>query len=524
VARLVFIAVLLTAWLSSSAALAHASLVRADPADGAMLAETPKALRLTFNEPVSVLVMRLIGPSGEVVAPSAAAENNVVTVTPPQLSRGSHVLSWRVVSADGHPVGGSFVFSIGAASGTSVAASSNTTVRATLWAAKFAVYVAMVLGIGGAFFQIWFQSWAGIAGRARATSVCVALLAVGLIATPISVSLQGLDALDLPVSALMQAEVWRAGWETAYGLTALTAECSLVAGLLALGAPVRLARALALVGLLGIGLALSLSGHAGTVEPRWLTRSAVFLHGVTVAFWIGALIPLAVAIGSADRDALMRFSRLIPIPLAVLVATGCLLMVVQLDRVDALWTTRYGLVLSGKLAVVAVLIAFAAVNRYALVPRFAAALGAPAGRPLASSIRVELALALVILALVASWRFTPPPRALAASERVFLHLHGERGMAEIDIEPERGRARTSVKLMDLELHPLAAKEFTLVLANPTAGIEPMLRHGVSEGGGFWRIDDLRVPVAGRWQLRVEILISDFDKLVLDEEVALPRVP
>jgi copper transport protein len=199
-------------------------------------------------------------------------------------------------------------------------------------------------------------------------------------------------------------------------------------------------------------------------------------------------------------------------------------MVVQLDRVDALWTTRYGLVLSGKLAVVAVLIAFAAVNRYALVPRFAAALSAPAGRPLASSIRVELALALVILALVASWRFTPPPRALAASERVFLHLHGERGMAEIDIEPERGRARTSVKLMDLELHPLAAKEFTLVLANPTAGIEPMLRHGVSEGGGFWRIDDLRVPVAGRWQLRVEILISDFDKLVLDEEVALPRVP
>jgi hypothetical protein len=35
---------------------------------------------------------------------------------------------------------------------------------------------------------------------------------------------------------------------------------------------------------------------------------------------------------------------------------------------------------------------------------------------------------------------------------------------------------------------------------------------------------LRIPVAGRWQLRVEILISDFDKLVLDEEVDLPRVP
>jgi copper transport protein len=519
VSRLAFIAVLLTAWLASSAAFAHASLVRAEPADGAMLAETPKVLKLTFNEPISVLVMRLIGPSGEVVAPAAAAENNVVTVTPPQLRRGSHVLSWRVVSADGHPVGGSFVFSIGAASGTSLAASSNTAARAALWAAKLAVYVAMVLGIGGAFFEIW----AGTAGRTQATSVYVALLVGGLIATPLSVGLQGLDALDLPVSSVMQAEVWRAGWETAYGLTALTAECAIVAGLLALVTPVRLARALALVGLLGIGLALLLSGHAGTVEPRWLTRSAVFLHGVTVAFWIGALIPLVVAIRAGDRDALMRFSRLIPVPLAVLVATGCLLMFVQLDRVDALWTTRYGLVLSGKLALVAVLVGLAAANRFALVPQFAAAGSAPAG-PLATSIRAELALALVILALVASWRFTPPPRALAASERVFLHLHGERGMAEIDIEPERGRAKTSVKLMDPDLHPLAAKELTIVLANPAAGIERMQRHGVSEGEGFWRVDDLRIPVAGRWQLQVEILISDFEKLVLDEEVVLPRVP
>ena len=517
--RFAFIAVLLTVWLSSSAAFAHASLVRAEPADGAMLSATPKVLKLTFNEPVSVLVMRLIGPSGEVVAPTAAAENNVVIITPPQLRRGSHVLSWRVVSADGHPVGGSFVFSVGAASGTSVAASSNTVARAALWGAKLAVYVAMVLGIGGAFFQIWAGT-----GRAQATSFYVALLVGGLIAAPLSVGLQGLDALDVPVSKLMQAEVWRAGWETAYGLTALTAECALVAGLLALAAPARLARALALVGLSGIGLALSLSGHAGTVEPRWLTRSAVFLHGVTVAFWIGALLPLVVAIGAGDRDALMRFSRLIPIPLAILVATGCLLMLVQLDRVDALWTTRYGLVLSGKLAVVAVLVGLAAANRYALVPRFAATGSSPAGRPLATSIRIELALALVILALVASWRFTPPPRALAASERVFLHIHGERGMAEIDIEPERGRARTSVKLMDLELHPLTAKELTLVLANPAAGIEPMQRHGVSDGDGFWRIGDLRIPVAGRWQLRVEILISDFDKLVLDEEVDLPRVP
>ena len=516
------IAVLFAALLWSSGAFAHASLVRSEPADGVTLAQTPKALKLTFNEPVSVLTMRIVSPGGEVVAVAANAENKVVTITPPQLRQGSHVLSWRVVSADGHPVGGALLFSVGAASEPGAAPSSNTGARSALWATKLLVYVAMVVGIGGAFFLTWIETW--IEARARRAPVVAALLAIGLIATPLSVGLQGLDALDLPISKLTQAEVWRTGWETAYGLTALTAEAAMMAGLLALAAPIRLARALTLLGLLGIGLALSLSGHAGTVAPRALTRSAVLLHTVCVALWVGAFVPLVMAIRAGEGAALARFSRLIPLALAVLIATGSLLMVVQLDRIDALWTTSYGLVLTGKLAAVAALVGLAAANRYALVPRFAAARDAAAARPLLASIRIELALALVILALVASWRFTSPPRALAASEGTFLHIHGERGMAEIDIQPERGRAKTSIKLMDLELHPLAAQELMLVLANAAAGIEPMRRAGVHLDGPFWRIDDLRVPVAGRWQVRVEILVSDFEKIVVEEDTDLPRVP
>ena len=105
--------------------------------------------------------------------------------------------------------------------------------------------------------------------------------------------------------------------------------------------------------LLGVGLALSLSGHASTAEPSLLTRPSVFLHGICVALWIGALLPLLAAVraGACDRT-LARFSRAIPYPLAVLAVTGVALAVVQLDRVDALWTTRYGLVLACKLSAV----------------------------------------------------------------------------------------------------------------------------------------------------------------------------
>jgi len=112
---------LLLALAQSSPALAHASLIRAEPGDGAMLAQAPATLRLTFNEPVSPLVMRLVAPIGDVISPQIAAENATVTLTPPQLSRGSYVLSWRVISADGHPVGGSLLFSIGAPSAATMA-------------------------------------------------------------------------------------------------------------------------------------------------------------------------------------------------------------------------------------------------------------------------------------------------------------------------------------------------------------------------------------------------------------------
>jgi copper transport protein len=42
----------------------------------------------------------------------------------------------------------------------------------------------------------------------------------------------------------------------------------------------------------GVGLSLATSSHAATAPPEWVTGPAVFIHGVAVAFWVGALAPL----------------------------------------------------------------------------------------------------------------------------------------------------------------------------------------------------------------------------------------
>src|SRR5262245_59445087 len=97
------------------------------------------------------------------------------------LQRGTHVLSWRVISADGHPVGGALMFAIGAPSGAPTSAvdhSSDRSVRAALWAAKVILYLGLFLGVGGAFFRVWLSD----PGTNAARSAIAAALAAGIVA------------------------------------------------------------------------------------------------------------------------------------------------------------------------------------------------------------------------------------------------------------------------------------------------------------------------------------------------------
>jgi copper transport protein len=224
------------------------------------------------------------------------------------------------------------------------------------------------------------------------------------------------------------------------------------------------------------------------------------------------------------RGELLRFSRAIPIPLTVLIASGTVLAVVELQRVDALWTTAYGLILSGKLAAVLALFALAAVNRYALTPRANA--GDPeAVRRLAGSSLAELMLALIIFGFVATWRFTTPPHALwaAAQAGAHAHIHTEKAMADLDIEPaDAGGRSIRVTVLDGQFAPLSAKEVTLFLTSVAAGVEPLRLPATQVEGSIWRTDHVLIPAVGRWQVRVEILVNDFEKVSIEDEMDLPR--
>ncbi|MDN5850919.1 MAG: copper resistance protein CopC, partial [Nitrococcus sp.] len=103
--------------LAPTSVWAHAVLLETIPADGAALEAAPTQLRLTFNEPVRPIFLRLIDSNGRqrLAADAVRAQNATTTATVPALAQGAYIVSWRAVSIDGHPIGGAFTFRIGAA-------------------------------------------------------------------------------------------------------------------------------------------------------------------------------------------------------------------------------------------------------------------------------------------------------------------------------------------------------------------------------------------------------------------------
>ncbi|TIT11643.1 MAG: copper resistance protein CopC [Mesorhizobium sp.] len=504
--------VLLAAIAAPSQAFAHAALVTTDPADGVVLAQSPAHFSLTLSEPVSPLVLTLVQPDGTPVPlTSFRLSGQTVEIDNPQrLGSGTHVLSWRVISADGHPVGGSVLFSIGAPSvAPAVSEVVDRGLRSAIWIGKIFLYVGLFLGVGGAFAIAWLAK----AGRSGRRFVITAILC-GLVAAPLSLGFQGLDALGAPLVRLAQPGVWQAGLGTSFGRTVLAALVALGLGLLTLVGPRGGAKLFALAGLAAVGAALAASEHASAAEPRWLTRPMVFLHGAGIALWIGALAPLGLAIRQKPVEAapfLHRFSQAILSVVAMLAATGIVLAVIQVQAPAALLETAYGRLLLVKLTLLFFLFTLAATNRWKLTGP-AEAGETEVQRRLVRSIGIEMLIVLAIFGIAAGWRFTPPPRALAiaAAQPASVHIHTPKAMADLSITPGHvGPVAASMVIMTGDFGPLDASQVTLVLSKPDAGIEPIKRAATMRGDGTWRVDDLVIPVPGRWTARLDILISDF---------------
>jgi copper transport protein len=434
--RLAFLLLLAApSFASPPSAAVHATLVSSEPAANSRLASSPTRVRLVFSEPVEGKLGRIsLHPTtGAVITLRAGADpRDVHAVIAPvdALAPGRYRVDWRVVSADGHPVDGTFAFTVG-----------DTTLGAG------AVSPAPAPGAPPAPEldtepDTWGPAVAGapvIPALLRGAALGTLMAAAGLVLFHVGATPNAVQRADARVrrlttlftvlgSVLLGAHMvaWLVNTSPEHQLDASWASSALetIVGKIELGRTGLallalwawwLARRPALaLAFAAAALALSgASGHSAAIQPQWGVPAKA-IHLMASAVWLGGLLWLLVRPAADDaelfaRDADRVSSRALMAVVAV-AFTGVVQTRLFLPSWGALVSSAYGLLALAKAAGLLVLVAFGAYHRQKLMPRVAATARTVADiAALRGSVAREVVVMALVILLGGLLAYVPPP-------------------------------------------------------------------------------------------------------------------
>jgi copper transport protein len=369
---LCWIILLLLIFAGSPLAFAHANLQATTPRDGQIVQKSPGEITLEFSEQLEegLIDLKLYDGNGRQIALAgpnlAAGDAAQMRAKLPELPDGTYTVVWSVVSEDGHPVNGSFSFSVGrTVSGTTAPVSdgASTFIDRALAAIRYVVEGTLLLRAG-----LHWLSWLGrrrgwpegvpVIGRGRRAVWFV--LVAGLIA-------EGLLYLAaLPGNGL--ASVFLGGQWTILGQSPFLGMVGAQLALMLLIAVPGMVESWYLVlWALSVG-ALAFGGHAWGIQPVWLAAVFRILHLYSLSLWLGALTYLLLAMrwerksGAAIEWRTFRrfFVRLALLASATTLLSGAAMTVQQTDWA-ALWTNgqAWSVLLGLKVTLTAVMLLLA---------------------------------------------------------------------------------------------------------------------------------------------------------------------
>ena len=453
---LVAIAALAMVLAAAGTALGHAELVQSSPAADSRLSASPAEVTLTFSEPVELVGeddAQVFNAKGDDVAAEPASNSGqarvVVVPLTPNLPDGTYTVRYSIVSSDSHVVPGVFVFGVGAGElgppylGGQKAGPSET----GPWGVSSRFLE--VLGLGGLIGLLAFRwlVWApgvrdaGVAGGDRdavlgwgrdvfwvgfGALAVGAMLAEGYLLVVQSASVLGTSVLDALGNATGISQVLG---DTRFG-SLVQLRGALLFALFAIGAIMfireygnagspkppsatgsRVGAVLMALLLLAVLGGIAAQGHASVTSLSTLQVGAQLVHIVAAAVWIAGLALLAIsyrrlpavapAAGpSLSTRLLARFSRVALVAVALVIITGVIRAIGELDDPAQLWDTAYGRSILYKVALLLPIGALALYNRRVLealrrVPRP----NIPTMRLVRRMAASELALALAVVVI-----------------------------------------------------------------------------------------------------------------------------
>ncbi|MFE3636004.1 copper resistance protein CopC [Streptomyces sp. NPDC059168] len=372
-------------------ASAHAALRESDPADGTVLKSAPSRVTLTFTESVALLTesFRVYDPknhrlrTGEADHAPGHSETARVPL-PARLATGTYTVTWRVVSADSHPVSGALTFSVGKRTAAPAAPppdrAENRATTSLYDIARYLAYLSVAFLLG----TVVFVAYCRPPGRDRLRRPALAAWWVLLASTAALFVLRApyedgaSPAGAFAPSSLIRTATSRSGelLLTRLTLLLLAAACVLLRRSLRRRVPRRALSASAALGAVALSLTWAAAEHASAGPQVPVAVASTVLHVLAMAVWLGGLAALLLTLRrdpsaepapegapSPVARTVVRFSRLAFASVVVLTVTGVYQSWRGLGSVEALTGTAYGRVLLAKLAAVALLLAAATRSR-----------------------------------------------------------------------------------------------------------------------------------------------------------------
>jgi copper transport protein len=553
--------------LSPARADAHAELLSTEPAAGEHLATSPDQVVLHFSEAVNLGddLVRVLDSEGDQVDAGDPVhlngERSSVALPLPSLEDGGYVVSWRVISSDGHPVGGAFTFRVGDASAAAPgedqaliddvlggSGQGDTVLGVAYGVARFTAFAGITVLVGAIAFVAWLWPAGRDDRRVRrigavawwtalvATLACIPLYAAYVVGGSLG------DALD---PSLIGDELDHQNGRAWLARALLLVVIAVVA---------RSKRADRRV-LSGLGAAvlvtISLTGHAvsGDLVPLAFVTDLVHLGAVSA--WLGGLVVL---IGSLlwrhsgpergdDEVATIvgRFSQVAFGAVVVIVVSGAIQGWRQVGSYDALFDTAYGRLLVSKVLLVAGMLVAASFSRAWIRNRAVAgaramalspgpgAVAASADRGPASlavlrrSVAAEVALAAGVLAVTAMLVNAVPGTSAGGdtgpSGPFATQVHGETLMVQVAVDPVTvGQSDVKLTVTDHGLNPIEPEEVQASLTLPERDLGPLTLTLENTGPGEYVASDVEIPYPGEWQLDMAVRTSDIDQTLLETAV------
>ncbi|MGA7395847.1 MAG: copper resistance protein CopC [Solirubrobacterales bacterium] len=557
-------------------AMAHAVLSSSSPTRGEVLESPPSEVSFEFNEPVEVSLgaIRIFDteanqiPTGEIQRLGDTGEEIAVDI-PADLDDGTYTATYRVVSADSHPISGGLVFTVGDASLNSgktiselIALSDvGPVTEVAFWFDRWVGYIALAIAVGLISFLllIWSplsrsrQELVGAASTAVASRFHLVLglvILAGLLASAFAIPLQGASAAGTSFWDSLRPEVLREVADTRYGsvmilrIVALLALIPIALAGRRLVADRELTRKPALVALISLPVLVlavtpALAGHASTQHPIWLLTTSDILHVVAMSVWTGGLgalillLPAATrAIGSVSAKTsvltafLLRFSTVALIAVLVIGISGTVQAVVEVNSFPALIDTAFGRAVLIKLVLFLILIAVAAKNRRRFIPALVSRRQknespGKAGVSIRRNLRIELILVTLVLAVTAALVSYPPPVA-GQSGPVSGSVQTEGENLEYTVDPARvGSNEVHVYLFDDETGaPVEVRDLEMTFSLPDSDIAAIDADVRKAGPGHYVAPAAMLAVKGDWLAQAAVRFSRFDEQLVEFEVPI----